>query len=91
MISGDATQLRFFVVVVYAYKGREVPEVRVGLGLSQVRPRCGRSGNFRTGSSPASLTSVLHRGRQISEFFYNVKMCACCLLRIKGLGSKTKK
>ena len=37
------------------------------------RPRYGRNGNFRTGSHPTSLLSVLNRGRQISEFFGNVK------------------
>lgn len=31
------------------------------------------------------LISVLNRGRQISEFFCNVKsMCACCVLGVEG-------
>jgi hypothetical protein len=31
------------------YKGRQIPEFKVNLGHSKVRPRCGRNGNFRTG------------------------------------------
>ena len=58
VITGDPTLLRFFL---YAYKGREIRELRVSLGPSQVRPppQCGRNDNFRVGSHPASLVSGL--------------------------------
>jgi hypothetical protein len=48
---------------------RQIPEFKVSLGHIESRPRCCRNGNFRTGSHPASLPSLLNRGRQISEFF----------------------
>jgi hypothetical protein len=52
--------------------------------------RCDRSGNFRAGSHPTSLPSVLYKGRQISEFFRNVKKNKTkqnktgCLLSLKN-------
>ncbi|EDL90558.1 rCG63192 [Rattus norvegicus] len=77
-------QATFFV---YAYKGRQISEFKDSPRQREFRPsaRHGRNDNFRVGFDPTSLSSVLNRGRQISEFFCNVKkMCACCLLRIKG-------
>jgi hypothetical protein len=47
------------------YRGRQIPEFRVSLGHNKVRPRYGRNGNFRSGSHPNSLVSVLNRGRGI--------------------------
>jgi hypothetical protein len=71
--SGDGRrsyQAKFFV---YVFKGRQIPEFRVSLGQSKVRPRCGRHGNFSMKPHPASFGAVFNRGRQISEFFCNVK------------------
>jgi hypothetical protein len=42
-------------------------------GQKEVKPGCGRNGNFRTGSYPATVAPMLYRGKQISEFFCNVK------------------
>lgn len=69
VITGDSTQLRFFV---YANKGRQIPEFRISLGQSKVRLSCGRNAKFRAGSHPTSLQSVLNKGRHSSEFFFNV-------------------
>jgi hypothetical protein len=55
------------------YKCRKIPEFKINLGHRESRPRCGRNGNFRTGSHTGSLLFMLNRGRQISEFFCNVK------------------
>ena len=58
------------------HKGRHIPELKVRLGQSKTSPRWGRNGNFRTRnfrSHLANLPSQLERGRQISEFFCNVK------------------
>jgi hypothetical protein len=55
------------------YKDMQNPEFKVSLGQREARPRCGRNGYFRAGSHPTSLLSVLHKGRQIFEFFCNVK------------------
>lgn len=65
-----STQIRAFV---YAYKGRQILEFRISLEESKVRPRYGRYGNFRKGPHLACLASVLKRGKQIPEFFFNVK------------------
>jgi hypothetical protein len=46
------------------YKGRQISEFIVSLGQGRVKPRCGRNGNFRRRSHPASLLSLLNRGRQ---------------------------
>ena len=58
------------------HKGRHIPELNVRLGHSKTTPRWGKNGNFRTRnfrSHLANLPSQLKRGRQISEFFCNVK------------------
>jgi hypothetical protein len=47
VITGGPTQVSFFFV--YAYKGRQIPELRVRLEQSKVKFRHGRNGNFRTG------------------------------------------
>jgi hypothetical protein len=54
------------------YKCRQIPELKVSLEHRKYRPRCGRNGNFRTESHPASL-SVLNRITQIYDFFFNFK------------------
>jgi hypothetical protein len=70
MVITEDHPAKFFV---YIYKGRHIPEFRVSLGQSRVRlPRCGRSDNFRMWFHLASLSFVLDRSRQISEFFCNV-------------------
>lgn len=59
MITGqDSHQLSHLV---YAYKGRYVPEFNVSLGQREFRssPRYGRNDNFRDGSYPGILLSVL--------------------------------
>ena len=74
VIKGDLTQLRvLFCFSVYAYKGRQISEFMISLGQSQVRLRLGGNGHFRAGSLANSLSSVLSKGRQISEFFCNIK------------------
>ena len=70
--TGDPTQI-LFVVVIYAFKGRQIPEFTVSLGKIMVRPKCDRNGNFRTGSHRSSLSSKLNRHRQIAELFCNAK------------------
>jgi hypothetical protein len=62
-------QATFFV----SYEGRQIPKFRGNVGKQNVRPKCGQKGNFRMGSLPAILMSVLKRGREISEFFCKVK------------------
>jgi hypothetical protein len=55
-------------------QSRQIPKFKVSLGHSKVRPRCGRNVNFKTGSQPASLFSVLNRDRKkTSKFFCNIK------------------
>jgi hypothetical protein len=66
---------------VYAYEGRQIPEFRISLGQSKVIPIHDKHGNFKTGSHPATLASLLNQDRQISEFFCRVK------IRIKRLES----
>jgi hypothetical protein len=69
------------------YKGRQISEFKVILGHSKDQPRCGRNSNFRAGPYPTSLPFVLNIGRQISSAMLEKEKYACCLLRIKGLGS----
>jgi hypothetical protein len=70
MITGDPSQLS----CVFAYKGRQIPEFIVDLGQSNGRIRGGRNVHFSTGSHPASSSSVLNKGKQISELFFSVKL-----------------
>jgi hypothetical protein len=67
---------------VCAYKGRQMPEFKVGLEQSKVRTTSGKNDNFRVGPHSDGLSSVLKGGRQISEFFCNVKKkkSVCVLL-----------
>ena len=48
-------------------------EFKVSLEQRMLRSTFGRKGNFRAGSHPTSLSSVFNKGRQIPEFFCNVK------------------
>jgi hypothetical protein len=88
LITGqDPTQLSF---IVCAYKGRQISKFKVSLAQREFlfRPRCGRNGNFRVESHPASLLSLLNKIRQIFEWFCNVKKqkCAKCFsIGFKGL------
>lgn len=70
VITGHLTQLNVLFMLTKADRF-------LNLGWAWDRTRLGPGGvkmvNFRTGSHPASLLSVLNRGRQISEFFCNVK------------------
>ena len=66
----------------------ELPsELKISLGQSLFRfkPWFDRNGNFRVGSHPASLLSVHNKGRHISKFICNVKMCSCFFLWILEL------
>ena len=55
-------------------------------GCFMYRPSHGRDGNFRAGSYPASLLSVLNIGSQISEFFCTIqKNCLLSLFKSQGL------
>jgi hypothetical protein len=63
------------------YKRRQIPEFKVSLGHTESRTGCSRNNNFRTGSHPDSVASMLNRGRQISEFFCNVRRNVCLVLR----------
>lgn len=75
-IRQDPTQISFLFI--FTYKGRWIPEFEVILGQSKVRPTHDRNGNFRVGSHSDSLSFVLNRDRQISEFFSIFKKrCAC--------------
>ena len=66
MVITEDHPAKFFV---YAYQGKQISALRICLGQRRIRPRCGRNDNFKTGSHPASLSSVLNRGRQGSEFY----------------------
>jgi len=48
------------------------------------RPKYSENGNFGAESHSTSLLSVLNKGRQISEFFYNVKGKNICLPSLKN-------
>ena len=61
------------------YKDRQTPEFQLSLGHSEVRPRGGGNGHFRAGSHRTSFSFMLNKGRQISEFFCNVKKKKCML------------
>jgi hypothetical protein len=51
------------------YKGRQIPEFKVSLGQSEVRPRHGRNGDLRVRYHPYSLLSVLTKaGRSLNSF-----------------------
>jgi hypothetical protein len=54
-------------------KGRQISEVKVSVGHTESRPGCSRHDHFKTGSHPAILLSMLNGGRNISEFFCNIK------------------
>jgi hypothetical protein len=49
------------------YQGWQIPEFKVSLRESEVRPRCGRNGNFKA------------RKKTFSEFFCKVKGKKCML------------
>lgn len=46
---------------------------RISRGQRKVRIRHSGNGNFRAGFQPTSLSSMLNKDRQTSEFFCNVK------------------
>ena len=79
--------------VVYAYKDSQISEFKDSLGQREFgsRPRCCRNDNIRVRSHPASLLSVLNSGRQISEFFCNIKKKMCLLSLWKNQGRMSKK
>jgi hypothetical protein len=68
LITEEPIQLRFLIMLTKADRF-----LSSGSTWDRARLGPGRNRNFRTGSHTASLSSVLNRGRKISEFICNVK------------------
>ena len=68
------------------YKGRQIPEFKVSLGQSKLKPRCA---DLRDGSHPASLLSVLTKADRSLNSFAMLRQMR--LLFPRGQGAKVKK
>jgi hypothetical protein len=71
LIAGDPIQLS--VSLFMLTKADRFLSSGLSWDRAQLGPWGGRNGHFRAGFHLASLLPVLTRGRQISEFFCNVK------------------